>query len=59
MFVEHENSAKETALHLNIHRNSLAYRLKRIAQISSIDFQDGNTIFVLKLSFNIIKLGLK
>lgn len=42
---------------LFIHRNSLAYRLKRIFELTQIDFEDRSTCFLLEMSFRISRFA--
>lgn len=46
-------SIKLTAEKLFIHRNSLSYRLKRIAELTQADLEDSNTRFLLEMSYRI------
>jgi DNA-binding PucR family transcriptional regulator len=39
-FLEHRQNACETAAALFLHRNSLAYRLRRIRRLTGLDFRD-------------------
>jgi DNA-binding PucR family transcriptional regulator len=39
---------------MNIHRNTLLYRLERIRQIAGIDLEDVNTCTHLLISFHLI-----
>ncbi len=53
MYLKHKKCIKDTSSALFIHRNSLVYRLNRIAEICQIDLDDLNTGFLLHLSFQI------
>jgi hypothetical protein len=58
-FEETGGNLKNTAELLFIHRNSLVYRIRRIEEIGTIDLNDVNTKFILKLSLEIDRyLGL-
>lgn len=46
-------SIKLTAEKLFIHRNSLSYRLKRIAELTQADLENSNTRFLLEMSYRI------
>lgn len=53
IYLKNKKSIKDTSGELYIHRNSLVYRLNRIAEICKIDLEDLNTVFLLHLSFQI------
>ncbi len=44
------NTLAETAQALNVHRNTLLYRLQRIQEISGLDLEDGETRLILHLA---------
>lgn len=44
---------KLAAEKLFIHRNSLSYRLRRIAELTQLNFEDRNTCFLLEMSYRI------
>ncbi|MDO5548778.1 MAG: helix-turn-helix domain-containing protein [Eubacteriales bacterium] len=46
-------NSKETANALFIHRNSLAYRLDRIAEIGNLNLEDPSLRFLLRVSYRI------
>lgn len=46
-------SIKQASERLFIHRNSLAYRLRRIFELTRLDLSDSNTRFLLGMSFAI------
>lgn len=50
-------SIKETSEKLFIHRNSLAYRLRRIVELTRLDLSDSGTRFLLGMSFAIERFG--
>lgn len=50
-FIKHSNRVKETAKSLFIHRNSLNYRIERIKQITGINLQDSETVFLLMTAY--------
>lgn len=52
-FLMNSCNAKETAADLFIHRNSLSYRLERIADLTGIDLNDSSTRFLLEVSYHI------
>ena len=54
-FLRHDRSLVQTADALNIHRNTLVYRLKKIQELTSLDLSDADTRFHLLLSFEILK----
>jgi DNA-binding PucR family transcriptional regulator len=46
-------NAAEAAARLNLHRNSLLYRLRRIREITGLDLDDPDTRFALQLAFRV------
>lgn len=52
-YLQHSCSQNQTAEFLHIHLNSLKYRLRRIAEISDIDFKNSEEMFYLQLSLRI------
>jgi purine catabolism regulator len=46
-------SATETAVRLNLHRNSLLYRLRRIREITGLDLDDPETRLALHLALRV------
>jgi DNA-binding PucR family transcriptional regulator len=50
-------SVKLAAERLFIHRNSLAYRLHRILELTGLDLSDPGTRFLLEMSFAIVRFG--
>lgn len=55
-FVEHGGHLRETATHLYVHRNTLAYRLDRVAQILGTDIKSGNARFAIEIALRAQKL---
>ena len=53
LFVETGCSQSETAQKLYVHLNTLKYRLKRIGELTGIDFKDRNALFHIELSFRL------
>ena len=53
VYLECGCSIKEAADALFIHRNSLAYRLDRIAEIGQVDLESPSTRFLLRVSYRI------
>lgn len=51
VFLRNERSLSVSLQELNIHRNSLIYRLERIQQIAGCDLEDANTREWLQFSF--------
>ena len=47
------NNATEVALRLNLHRNSLLYRLRRIREITGLELDDAETRLALHLALRI------
>jgi len=44
-----------TAKQLNVHRNTVDYRIKRIEELFEINFNDQETVFFVDLSFRILR----
>ena len=55
VYLQSFHNNKETANILCIHRNSLTYRMEKIAEVGKADFNDPNTEFLLRLSYKIIE----
>lgn len=53
VYLHNFHNNKDTARVLNLHRNSLAYRLEKINEISKADLQDPATELLLRISFKI------
>jgi DNA-binding PucR family transcriptional regulator len=47
------NNATEVAARLNLHRNTLLYRLRRIREITNLDLDDPETRLALHLALRI------
>lgn len=54
-FLDHDSNVNETAKALNIHPNTLSYRLKRIAEIGEIDLHDMNQKVKLYIDIKLAK----
>ncbi len=52
-YLDNGSSIKNTSESLFIHRNSLVYRLKRISDITQMNLEDTQTLFLLRLSYMI------
>ncbi|MEJ5311777.1 MAG: helix-turn-helix domain-containing protein [Anaerolineae bacterium] len=52
-FFTHLGNISQTAEALHLHRNSLLYRLERIAEISDMDLDDANDRFALQLALKV------
>ena len=50
-YLSHGLDLKEAAQALGVHRNTLAYRMKRVQEIFGVDLDDVNTCFELLFSF--------
>lgn len=55
-FLQHDGNVNEAAKALHIHANTLAYRLKRIAEIAGINLKDANQKITLYLDLLIKQL---
>jgi len=55
IFLNNDSNTSEVAKILNIHVNTLSYRLKRICEISEIDLKDPNQKMVLYLDLKLQK----
>lgn len=55
VFFDHDSNVNETAKALNIHPNTLSYRLKRIAEIGEIDLHDMNQKVKLYIDIKLAK----
>ncbi|AOT71229.1 PucR family transcriptional regulator [Geosporobacter ferrireducens] len=55
-FILHSQRITESAKDLNIHRNTMFYRLEKIQDIIDIDINNQNTSLHLHLSFKILEL---
>ncbi|AIK37395.1 PucR family transcriptional regulator [Bacillus pseudomycoides] len=55
IFLNNDSNTSEVAKVLNIHVNTLSYRLKRICEISEIDLKDPNQKMVLYLDLKLQK----
>ncbi|MED3757293.1 helix-turn-helix domain-containing protein, partial [Geobacillus stearothermophilus] len=54
-FFDHNENVQETADVLNVHPNTLAYRLKRIADIAELDLNDMNQKIKLYIDIKLAK----
>jgi len=52
-FFAHHGNVSQTAESLHLHRNSLLYRLERIAEISALDLDDADDRFALQLALKV------
>lgn len=55
-FIVHSKNVTDSAKALNIHRNTMFYRLEKIEAIMDIDINNSNTFLHLHLSFKILEL---
>jgi hypothetical protein len=53
-YLTHNKSIVDTATYLNIHRNTVSYRINRIQELFDINLDDVQTTFDVLLSFNIL-----
>ena len=54
-YLAHNCNAKKTAETMFLHRNTMNYRLKKISELLSCDFEDMDKCLALKLAFMIVK----
>lgn len=52
-YLKHNGSQNLTAEALHIHLNSLKYRLRRIVELTDIDFKNSEEMFYLQVSLKI------
>ena len=52
-------NSKKSASTLNIHHNTMGYRLRKIEEITNIDWDDGELLAHILCSFLILKLSKK
>lgn len=57
IYLNNNKSITKTAQKMNLHRNSIIYRIDKIRNILGCDLNDSETILKLLLSFKIIKLN--
>ncbi len=58
-FLNNDQNINDTAKDLNVHANTLTYRLKRIAEIGEVDFKDPNQKMLLYIDLKLEKyLGI-
>lgn len=55
VFLTKDSSANDAARQLNVHANTLNYRLKRISEIGGINFKDPNQKMLLYLDLKLTK----
>lgn len=55
VYLKNERSPLASAKELNLHRNTLAYRLKRLQELFQIDLDDPKVRFHLLVSFELSK----
>ncbi len=56
-FFECSRSIPLTAKRMNIHRNSMFYRMKKIDDIIETDFTDNSEMLLIELSFKLLEYG--
>jgi len=54
-YIENNNNPRGVISALNIHRNTLKYRLDKIKGIMGVDLKDSKQLFLLYLSFQILR----
>jgi DNA-binding PucR family transcriptional regulator len=55
VFLNKDNNINDAAKELNVHANTLNYRLKRISEIGDVDFKDPNQKMLLYLDLKLEK----
>ncbi|MEH7067103.1 PucR family transcriptional regulator [Priestia megaterium] len=55
VFLNNDNNINEAAKELNVHMNTLSYRLKRISEIGDINLKDVNQKMTLYIDINLMK----
>ena len=55
VFLNKDNNINDAAKELNVHANTLNYRLKRIAEIGEVDFKDPNQKMLIYLDLKLKK----
>lgn len=65
-YIEEDKNAIKTADKLFVHRNTINYRLNKIKEIMDVDLDNGDELFIISMSINILeflnkkeKIGLK
>jgi len=58
VFLDHDSNVNVAARQLNVHINTLSYRLKRIAQIAEIDLNNPNQKMTIYLDIKVDKMHL-
>jgi purine catabolism regulator len=56
-YFQHNNNVSQTAEALYIHRNTLVYRLERIAAIANLDLDEPETRLAVQLALRIYRMG--
>lgn len=54
-YLYHFKNVKDSAVELNIHRNTMFHRIEKIESILNIDLNDGDMLFQLYLSYKILE----
>ncbi|MCR4435965.1 MAG: helix-turn-helix domain-containing protein [Clostridiales bacterium] len=55
-YINSSKSISDTSNILNIHRNTVIYQIKKISDITNIDFENSNVILQLQISFKMLEL---
>lgn len=55
IYLQCDCNIKRAAEKMFVHRNSLAYRLRRIAELTRVDLEDSGTRFLLNMSYRILR----
>jgi DNA-binding PucR family transcriptional regulator len=55
VFLNKDNNINDAAKELNVHANTLNYRLKRITEIGEVNFKDPNQKMILYLDLKLEK----
>ena len=52
-YFENDRNISQSARKLYIHRNTMIYRMKKIAEMSAIDFDDNNSLLLAQIAIKL------
>jgi len=58
-YLNHQMNASQTAKALFIHQATMVYRLKRLVQLTNIDFSNADQMLFLHLSFKMLENSMQ